>query len=325
MASDRFTLVRKLDNPGGRNHAGIFLVKDRLKHDRLTILKRLSPEWGINEAEILQRLDHPHVVKLVHFEPATPDADERKWPKELLSPSPDPTRLFLWELDEHDCLYLELCSVEIRSQELHNLEDLVDELVGRDQKLPEMFVWQILVAILKALCYLHFGVDDPMTDSPVHDWERVAHGDINMGNIFLADPLPPQAPTAGSSSVEPAPSSVSAPSSSSPPKVYPRIVLGDFGEASSGHNDYRKRDLEQFKRLVYDLCQKEDTEERGDLEGEGLGDQSQWNKYSENLRKIVIPLNDLQKGHVAFLKYTQEVVKKMEELERAGTLVYDAL
>jgi len=79
------------------------------------------------------------------------------------------------------------------------------------QKLPETFLWHAYLQLSEALAFLHHGYDRRQLGSPPADWTSVIHGDIKDKNIFLGPPDPfSNDPLA---------------------RVYPSLVLGDFGMA----------------------------------------------------------------------------------------------
>src|ERR1700761_7614575 len=76
------------------------------------------------------------------------------------------------------------------------------------RRISEAFLWHAMLGIANALAFLHWGITDAANgQGPVHGWDTICHLDIKPQNVFL--------------------------SSSGRSGSYARIVLGDFGCATS--------------------------------------------------------------------------------------------
>ncbi|KAL9054983.1 MAG: hypothetical protein Q9162_003838 [Coniocarpon cinnabarinum] len=99
-------------------------------------------------------------------------------------------------------LYYEYC-------DLGTLKDLFTRATRLGfSRLPQDFLFKASKDIASALCYMHYGRTwEPGRNFPgvARGWQRIAHNDVHEGNIFLS-------------------------SKSSDPN-FPRVVLGDFGNA----------------------------------------------------------------------------------------------
>lgn len=72
----------------------------------------------------------------------------------------------------------------------------------------EACVWNLFLQLADAIAFLHYGYDCTARhpDEPHRKWQRVVHGDIKPGNVFLKEPFRDG--------------------------TFPKIVLGDFGSAT---------------------------------------------------------------------------------------------
>ena len=145
--SEHFDAVYRLDTPS-LNNMGIFLVNDTLT-GKQAVLKALfieNDQRNVREAEKLERLKgHPNVVEMVAFVTAPPNSEKKI----------------------SDKIYMEFCHTRVGTQQVRSLHDLLR--VYDTSPLPECFIWEVLESILKALCFLQFGVKDVMVDSPAPD------------------------------------------------------------------------------------------------------------------------------------------------------------
>lgn len=91
-----------------------------------------------------------------------------------------------------------------------DLHELGEYFVARRRSIPEGFIWHILTQMSSALAYLHTGLlDRNNPDLPAPSgWQPVIHRDVKPENIFLK-----LVPTEKD--------------------LYPNIVLGDFGLATT--------------------------------------------------------------------------------------------
>ena len=308
ILDDRFQFVRKFPGVGGNNDA-IFLATD-IVTSKQVVLKRLYR--GINgdrETEFHMRLaNHPNIVQMVEYFAPSPIMMD---PPVAIGPT-DWKKDFYMNSKLHARLYLEACTVVVDNQELHTLREICRPHRMR-KSLPELFIWSLYADLLKALCFMWFGVRDVMTEeSPVAEWDPIVHRDIHTGNIFLAPPLPgdkisltPSTESQTLKAINPAPE-------------YPRVLLGDFGNSSSYH------------RYIHGMGNLWEPEADWDLWNLGLVmNELCWDKgYSQELLNIFEPLKNMQKKpklDEGLLEYTRVVIKKMEELKEKGELVYAPL
>lgn len=80
------------------------------------------------------------------------------------------------------------------------------------EMLPETFLWHAFIQLAEALAFMHSGYNKRSLCAPPGLWRPVFHGDIKPANIFLSPPNP----------------------NSEDPlcRLYPSLVLGDFGMSS---------------------------------------------------------------------------------------------
>jgi serine/threonine protein kinase len=119
-----------------------------------------------------------------------------------VGPHPHIVRLYDYTQDDDDDtpekLYLEFC-------DLGPLDKVEKGYRASRTPIPEAFIWQVFESVAKALLRMHTGKYS-LTEAPTKGWDAVVHGDIQSENIFLS-------------------------SSGVADQVYPRVVLGDLGEA----------------------------------------------------------------------------------------------
>ncbi|KAI4213899.1 MAG: hypothetical protein LQ351_003594 [Letrouitia transgressa] len=90
-----------------------------------------------------------------------------------------------------------------------DLNGIIDSYGKRRLGIPEGFVWHTFIQLAEALAYIHSAYTRSKKEiAPPDSWKPVVHRDIKPGNVFLRYP--------GRSST-----------------IYPDIVLGDFGIATT--------------------------------------------------------------------------------------------
>ncbi|KAF1962637.1 kinase-like protein, partial [Byssothecium circinans] len=93
-------------------------------------------------------------------------------------------------------LYMEFCDTG-------NILQLVNRYNTAKRPIPELFIWHVAEALMRALCYLHHGIQDFEKDPKLcPDWEPLIHCDVTTHNVLLTK---------------------------SPGDLYPRVLLADFG------------------------------------------------------------------------------------------------
>lgn len=317
---DRFKLVRTLHTQSA-NNSGMFIAKD-LKTSKEVVLKRLDGHGGEMEAAMHKRLaDHPNIVQMVHFAPLISNAHLMILPRPL-----DEFSDFYIRSKRFGRLYLEFCSAVVGGNQLSTLRELRHSFMQREMNIPEMFIWSVYADLLKALCFMWFGIRDVKSEVfPAEGWKPILHRDIHMGNIFVAD-LSPDSKSSGTNEkkTDEQPSSQTSETPTPTPTEYPRVVLGDFGNSdplsSSQQNpasypakEYAMWDLAQLHQVMKDLCEDPTTDK---------------NKYSQELIDALEPLDKMKRKIrliSELLAHAKMVVAKMEELSEKGVLVFEAL
>lgn len=112
-----------------------------------------------------------------------------------------------------DELYVEYCKSLIRGQEINTVFQLNKLYMLEDKAVPELFLWHLLEGLLRVIVYMQFGIHN-VDEAPKPDWEAVFHNDLFASNVFLSS-KGIDAKTIASRS------------------EYPRIVVGDFGQANT--------------------------------------------------------------------------------------------
>lgn len=362
VRSSRFQLIRQLVVKGANNR-GIYLAVDKGNDRQLAILKRLPPgneAQNLREAKKMVRLaGHLNIVEMYEFLPVNG--------KKITGQQGDHSDISSdsdfeivsgytsdWEIvDERprnektaprDELYMAFCFARVGIQTVYTLGDVFNLYRGRF--LPEAFLWDILEGMLKALCFLQFGVRNVLTDSPDTRWEPIFHRDIHPENIFLSD-------------------------STQRTNRYPRVILGDFGialtpsemrmqfEGTPPHQrpsdisnfeewteDMEwKTDVKDLGRVMYTLChdhpmfQEYNNAEKGeqsdDIDDDVIEEEEKeeqrfggdsWNaRYSEALREVMRSMNGMTDLDARFLEYSRRVITTRAELLRSGKLLFECL
>lgn len=100
----------------------------------------------------------------------------------------------------------------------NDLENLAENYYARYQRIPEGFLWHVLLELSEALAFIHHGFDGHSNPPPPSSWKRVLHRDIKPTNVLLRRPsINPHTQREG---------------------IYPSIVLADFGLASLTESNY---------------------------------------------------------------------------------------
>jgi serine/threonine protein kinase len=155
-------------------------------------------------------------------------------------------------MDLHDRMQRE-CDSILRTRRLDPVNDPAGA-AAVTPRLPEAFVWYVLISMLNVFDYLATGRSDGERRSRHHrrDWETILHRDVKTANVFLRErrPLQQQAAAAAAASRVPFPDGAFRDADargdvSKLPRVvaglaaaagYPDPVLGDWGWAI-GVND----------------------------------------------------------------------------------------
>jgi serine/threonine protein kinase len=177
---DGYKFVLKF-NPAGLYNEGIFLVVDKTTNKQAVCKFSQSAFNSSYEAEMIKKLEgHPNIVQLFKHSP--------------------PNKL-----------YLEYCDGG-------SMDDIIRRYREAEVPIPEAFIWEVFVAMIRAIGYMHLGiaVDDP-TLTPVKGWIPIIHRDIQTGNVLLS-------------------------SSQSSGSSYPRVILADFGASATSIHANEKAD-----------------------------------------------------------------------------------
>ncbi|MCJ1276149.1 Serine/threonine-protein kinase Nek2 [Puttea exsequens] len=97
-----------------------------------------------------------------------------------------------------------------------DLSTLIRQYEHHWETVPETFMWHAFMQLAEALAFTHFGYNRRTSCRPPQEqWTTILHGDIKPANIFLSPPNP----------------------DSKDPlcRIYPSLVLGDFGLARLNH------------------------------------------------------------------------------------------
>ncbi|KAF1952152.1 hypothetical protein CC80DRAFT_180616 [Byssothecium circinans] len=180
-----------------------------------------------------------------------------------------------------DQLYMEYC-------EAGPLSDIIEIYKRKGLFIPEMFLWEVTESIARALLFIHLGhrslppaqpakksakkcstkKGSKTSDSVQEGWVPVTHQDIGAANVFLTE--------------------------KDAPKLYPRVVLGDFGNAffisnlseGSEMRDLFNVDFRQLGEVLENLMSCEGPDEEYMAE------------YSSDLRELVDYCEDSDNAEV---------------------------
>ena len=292
--SGRFEIVREL-TVGGAHHSGVFIVNDRItkKQAILKRLPRLNAHSNIREAGKMYRLKgHPHIVEILTF------AEDAPTPSGGVNQSGSSTDATS-EKPVTDEIYMQLCAAKIGTQTVSTLGDL--EFTA-ERPIPEGFAWIVLESILRALCFLQFGVKDVMTDVPVPEWESIFYFDVTRHNIFLDD---------------------------SDGDVYPRVLLGDFGVAGTPSElreyfDASSQHTPAAYRIPYEVWR---DSLKSDAQSLYVGICGLLHEgWSEELEQIYQRLDQFKKDmDLGLLEFARHVVNTKTSLMASGKLRLDPL
>ncbi|CAI6329058.1 unnamed protein product [Periconia digitata] len=187
----RYIPIRDLGHGGGANNLGMSLVQCT-QTQTVLLRKKVAHPNGQYEAHFLDRLKRlPNIMRLHDYNPH-PRAG----------------------IDE---LYFEYC-------EYGTLAQVRRRHVTQHTRIPESFIWRVLLSVGKALEGCHTGLG-------ARGWTPILHTDVHLGNILLGAP-------------------------SSRNNRDPRIVLADFGRArlvSSRRELYD--DIAMLGFMIYEFCQ----------------------------------------------------------------------
>ncbi|KAF1952150.1 hypothetical protein CC80DRAFT_596777 [Byssothecium circinans] len=222
---DEYEVIEVLIRPNGSIRAGISIVKHIVSGINL-ICKSIEPGLGICEARFHADLVcHPHIAQIHNFvaAPQVAIGNEQK---------------------HYDQLYMEYCergTVQKVTRWYHN----------HDMIIPELFIWNVLESLARALCFMHLGLHtiypSPYGLQKYHKdptWNSIIHKDLHPGNVFLTDNPPPGMFDYYS--------------------LYPRVILGDFGcsryfssiqrTSLSSFEEEAWKDIEALGRVIWSMA-----------------------------------------------------------------------
>ncbi|PVH92813.1 hypothetical protein DM02DRAFT_635057 [Periconia macrospinosa] len=183
---ERFELVKDYGFAGGNGNQGIALMKDTATGEKV-IRKKPLQRTGAKELRTMQRfIGRYNIAQLLR------NAHKSKPHLENAS-----------ELFDTNILYMEYC-------DFGSLSELMERHKAAKKKVPEPFIWHVLVSITKALRECHEGIYEN------EKWVPISHGDVCPSNILL--------------------------SSSPRTNQFPRVVLADFGSSSEHADEANIRD-----------------------------------------------------------------------------------
>ncbi|CAI6335558.1 unnamed protein product [Periconia digitata] len=202
----KYVMITDFGDAGGHNNKGISLVRNTKTGEKL-IRKRVLAQKSKDELTVCQRLNgFEYIVQLRdHILPSKSQADPSSGESTALRE-----------------LYFEHC-------DLGSLNDLLKRHEIAQQRIPESFVWHVLVSIGRALQACHAG---PAPKG--RKWIPIAHRDVMAGNILF--------------------------SSSSPGfdmSTPPRVLLSDFGasiEYQSPDPIMQRKDISDLAETIYGMC-----------------------------------------------------------------------
>jgi len=154
LIGGRWNIISAMAGVEGSFNCGIYLVKD--EHDqsseRKAIMKllpteALDPQYARREIDVQAQLKHHNIVELY-------DADKGN--------------------HRHDTPFMvtEFCDKK-------TLGDMVRQYKDIGHWLPELFIWQVLISLARAVQYCHKG---PTSGKP---WDSISHRDVILHNIFV--------------------------------------------------------------------------------------------------------------------------------------------
>ena len=308
-ASERFEPLRRLEVRGGWNNEGMILMSDKLSGE-LAVLKRakVSSIDDRNEVEKLYRVKgHPNISEILAHVPASLDQVKGKEPSRISNRYEVYCPFEKMHLPMHDQIFMKYYVAKVGTVEVHTLADI---LQNKGNRVPEGFAWAVLIGLLKALCFLHFGSVDVMREQSDENWEPILHRDLQMDNVFV------HGGQAG----------------------YPDIVLGDFGSSRTeaqlrtqcpqlsakefeGWKALFPSDVKGLRDIMYIILH-DDNEWGG---GGVLGSQTWRSEWSDQLRDIVLPLNDLKNVDPRLLEYTRLIIRMHDKLLESGVVRFEKL
>ena len=205
----------------------------------------------------------------------------------------------------HDQLYVEYCKSLVRGRETNTVFQLSKLYMQEGKAAPEVFLWHLLEGLLKGIVYMQFGIQD-VDEEPQPDWETVFHNDLCASNVFLSSKGPNAKPIMLRNE-------------------YPRIVIGDFGQANTaaGMNKYYSRaaNAEFWMSLRPSGLDIQSIIGISELFTEA---ECAW-VYSEELQKMLTGLQGLQDKSPDIILLLRILVKTKSKLVKEGKLVFQPL
>ncbi|EAT90833.2 hypothetical protein HBI56_216740 [Parastagonospora nodorum] len=154
LIGGRWSIISAMAEVEGSFNCGIYLVKD--EHDKsgerngimkLLPTEALDPQYARREIDVQAQLKHHNIVELR-------DADKGN--------------------HRHDTPFMvtEFCDKK-------TLGDIVRLYRDNGQWLPELFIWQVLISLARAVQYCHKGPTSGKS------WDSITHRDVILHNIFI--------------------------------------------------------------------------------------------------------------------------------------------
>ena len=208
------------------------------------------------------------------------------------------------ETAHKDEIYMEYCKTIVRGEEINTIHEISQMYMRKRETIPELFLWHLFEGMLRAIVFMHFGIRNE-ADEPNPEWEAIFHNDMYSVNIFL------------SSGKKTKTMEVKA--------EYPRVVVGDFGQANtaSGIQAYCVRRSESQGSL-FQRPDNKDVDSVFVILKLFTGPQDCW-KFSPELREMMLCLKGIKDGSRTILTLLKTLIKTKERLVGEGKLVFKPL
>lgn len=290
---------------GGGNNEGIAVVME-YGTGMMAIRKSLNPTMSQksvgDEVAMMEKLvNHPNIVQIYDSILASEDNSVHQ-----------------------DKIYMEYCKTIVDGREINTIHELSRIYLSKRETVPELFLWHLAEDMLRAIVFMQFGVRD-VANEPNPKWEAIFHNDLYPVNVFLS------AKTGSGTSTK----------AINMKQEYPRIVVGDFGQANteSGIQAYLAKHLSSkgysLRRSdnkdinsVYDILQLFTvirspwvTVPESPLV---TVPKNPWS-FSAELREMMLSLKKVKDGSQSILTILRELIKTKERLIDEEKLVFKPL
>lgn len=200
---EKYVLLTDFGKAGGHNNEGISLVQNTKTGEKF-ICKEIVARKAKPELIASQRMNgFDHIIQLRDHIPSQLNKLDS-----------------LGEDIHHHKLYFEHC-------DLGSLTNLLKRHEVEQQRIPESFIWHVLLSMAKALQACHAG------PKKSEKWVPIAHRDVMAGNILFSS------------------------SSNTNTDRFPRVLLSDFGasiEYQLPDSMLQRKDIGDLAESIYDMC-----------------------------------------------------------------------